>query len=112
MIDVKQQLVATLKAATGYEVFYEFFTQPVTLPCITYREIDNIDTLTGDTMEYSEIRHEIRIYTTTPSDMAVKSAAIDAALKAIGYRRIYAYEDNDANRLVKIIRYIATGYKR
>lgn len=111
MIDVKTQLVSALKTSSGYEVYYELFTQPATIPCITYREIDNIDTLTGDTIEYSEIRFEVRIYANSPSIIGTKASAIDAALKQLGYRRYYSYEDNDGRRIIKINRYVATGYK-
>lgn len=107
MIDVKTQLVSTLSAATSLSIYYENFSKPVTLPCITYREIRNDDRLVGTSISYSDLKFEVRIYSKLMSEVVAKQAAIDTALKAIGYRRTYSYESSDETVIIKILHYSA-----
>lgn len=110
MIDIKKELVTLLKTATSLAVYYESFYKPGTLPAVTYIEVDNTDLYNGDTVSYSTLRYEIKVYASTMEDLVSKSAAIDAALKTAGWSRYMAMETSDEYSFIKVIRYVAFGY--
>jgi len=110
MIDIKQELVTLLKAATSMEVYYELLYKQGTVPSVTYIEVDNTDLLNGDTIDYSTIRYEIKVWSRSMSELVTKVAAIDAAMKNAGWSRYLAAETNHEMILVKVLRYVATGY--
>ena len=110
MIDIKQDLVALLKTATSWDVYYSSFYKPGTLPAITYIELDNADLYNGDTVDYSTLRYEIKVYAGTMADMVSKSAAIDAAMKVEGWSRYMSMETSDEYGFIKVLRYVAIGY--
>ena len=107
MIDTKQEFVAALQS-TGYDVYYEAFYQPVNRPCITYKEVDNFENQKGDTLKYSKVSYQIKLYVKSVQEMDTASSAIDEALDEIGYDRYFTLEDVDNNDyLVKVFRYEA-----
>jgi len=60
LLDVKQELQSNLE--TVLPTYYEYFCDSSTdTPCITWREKDNSDYLTGDTLEYSNVGFYIKI---------------------------------------------------
>lgn len=111
MIDYKKEIVLLL-AGTGIPVFYELFIKPEVIPSISYIEYDNIDALVGDTLEYSRLGYQIKIHAHKVEEVATISLSIDSILKKAGFRRTFYTELNDGNKVVAVIRYIATGYKR
>lgn len=111
MIDIKTQLVATLQTASSWPVYYESLYKPGNTPAITYTEADNADLLNGDTLSYSTIKCEIKIWSLTMADLVAKSIAIDTALKTDGWSRYAAVELIRGNYLIKVLRYVATGYE-
>jgi len=111
MINYKQEMVSLLSGA-GVPVFYELFIKPEIIPSISYIEYDNIDALVGDTLEYSTIGYQIKIHAYKVEEIATISPAVDIILKNAGFRRTFYTELNDGNRIVAVIRYVATGYKR
>jgi hypothetical protein len=110
MIDIKQDLVTLLKTASSWDAYYELMYKPGTLPAITYIEVDNADLFNGDTIDYSTLRYEIKIWSKSMSEIASKSAQIDTAMKTAGWSRYMAMETNDNNTIVKVLRYVAIGY--
>lgn len=110
MIDIKQALVAALKTATSLDVYYELFYKPGTIPAITYKELDNADLYNGDTVDYETLRYEIKIWSRSLDEVIAKSAAIDAALKPLGWSRYSAAENSNDTYIIKVLRYVATGY--
>ena len=110
MIDIKTELVAALNAITSYPVYYELMYKPGEVPAITYKEIDNVDLYNGDTVSYSTIRYEIKVWDTSMANMISTSAAIDLKLKELGWSRYSSTEANYESNLLKVLRYVATGY--
>jgi len=110
VIDIKQSLVTAIKSATDLNVYYEVFKKEVDLPAITYKEIENCDLVVGDTIEYSTLRFEIKIWSYSMDEIILTSKAIDIALKAIGFSRYSSFETNYQTQIIKVLRYVATGY--
>jgi len=111
MIDVKTYLVDKLTIATSWPVYYEALYKPGTLPAITYKEVDNVDLYNGTTISFSTLRYEIKIWAANMTDLIDKSAAIDAALKMDGWSRYSGIELTRDGQLIKVLRYVATGYR-
>lgn len=111
MVDIKKQLVTTLRTATSWNVYYEALYKAGTLPAITYREIENNDLYNGDTISFSTLRYEIKVWATSMDDLITQSQAIDLALKAEGWSRYSSVELTREAQLIKVLRYVATGYR-
>lgn len=101
MIDVKQQLVTVLSGIlpTYYELFCDSST---TMPCITYRESNNYDHLTGNTLGYSYVRYDIKVWGKVISDLSQYVQRVDRALNAIGYTRV-TYQELTVNDNIECI---------
>lgn len=112
MVDINTELVATIEAATSLPVYFELMTQEREEAAITYRTIDNSDLLLGDTLEYSVLRFEIKIWSRHLSTNMTAFAAMDEALKAMGFTRYFAEDRTFNSQFITITRYVATGYKR
>lgn len=111
MIDIKQDLVTLLENATSLPVYYELFYKPGELPAITYKEIDNASLYEGDTLDYSTLRYEIKVWSRSLPDLITAVTALDLAMRDAGWSRYYSFETNDGNNtIIKVIRYVATGY--
>jgi len=108
MIDVKPQLVSVLNEIlpTYYELIVD---SSVKLPCITYLEIGNSDNLVGDTLGYSDITMNIKIWSNTVSDIATYMPQVDKALRDIGYKRISSNELVMGTQICKILTYQGLG---
>lgn len=110
MIDIKKDLVSILKIASSLPVYYEVLYKPGTVPAITYIQVDDADLYLGDRRNYSTLRYEIKIWDRELSSVINNSIAIDAAMKSAGWSRYAAFEINDNATIIKVLRYVATGY--
>ena len=63
MIDYHKTLVNALNSVlpTHYEMT---LTSQTKTPCISYMELDNSDTDTGDTLGYSRIQYQVKVWGT------------------------------------------------
>jgi len=86
LLDVKKELQAALE--TVLPTYYELFCDSSTsTPCITWREKDNADYLTGDTLEYSNVGFYIKIWGHSIDDLTDYALSVDNKMKDLGYRR-------------------------
>ena len=61
MINYKPTLQKELQVI-GLPVYYEIIlAQDTPLPCISYMEVDNISSSTGDTLGYSDVYYNVKI---------------------------------------------------
>ena len=112
MVDLKPQVVEVLEAL-GLPVYYELFADASTpTPCITYMELNNADYLTGDTIEYSNLAFQIKVWSKSVSVMSQKSIEIDNALKQLGFRRTFAAELFAGDMGQRIMRFEAIAFKK
>lgn len=108
MVNYHANLVSTLETIlpTHYEMVLTSKTQT---PCISYMELSNVDTDTGDTFGYSRIQYQIKVWSHTIKDIQEYSMQIDAALRPMGWRRVGSQELHDSNSTMmqKILTYEA-----
>lgn len=108
MINYHTTLVAALKTIlpTHFEMN---LTKDTATPCISYMELTNADDVTGDTLGYSRIQYQVKVWGTSIEVLQTNAQKIDKALRALGWRRIGATElyDNQSTMMQKILTYEA-----
>lgn len=84
-------------------------TSDTQTPCITYLELNNYDTQTGDTLGYSRIQYRVKVWGRSIKTLQTYAKQIDDALRPLGFRRISASELYDINSTMmqKILGYEA-----
>lgn len=112
MIDYHKNLVAALNKIlpTHYEMVLH---SGLTTPCISYMEINNYVDSNGDTLGYSRITYQIKVWGNNIADLQKYALQIDAALRPLGWKRISSGElyDNNSTMIQKIITYEALAYE-
>ncbi len=108
MLDVKKQLVSALKdiLPTYYELIVD---SSIKLPCITYLEIDNSDNLTGDTLGYSNLKMNVKIWANNMDDVMTYAPQVDTVMRNLGYSRIASNELIMGTQICKILTYEGLG---
>lgn len=108
MIDYHKQLVSTLNTVlpTHYEMM---LTSKTKTPCISYMELNNYVAEAGDTLEYSRITYQVKVWGNDIGTIQKYVLEVDKALKPIGFKRISSGElyDNNSSMIQKILTYEA-----
>lgn len=108
MINYHTSLVAALQTIlpTHYEMVLH---SGLTTPCISYSEKNNYSTDTGDTLGYSRIQYQIKVWGNDIAVLQEYALQIDAVLRPLGWKRISAGElyDNNSTMIQKIMTYEA-----
>lgn len=108
MINYHTELVGALEGIlpTHYEMT---LTSGTATPCISYMEKNNYVSSSGDTLGYSVISYQVKVWSTKVADLQKYSLQIDMALRALGFKRISSTElyDNQSSMIQKILTYEA-----
>lgn len=110
MIDYHSSLVSTLKEILP--TYYEMnLTSKTTTPCISYLELNNSVEANGDTLGYSNLIYQIKVWGTKLADLQNYANQIDAALRPLGWTRTSCNElyDNKSAMIQKIMTFQAMG---
>ena len=116
MIDFDKNIMAalsTIEVSEGVYLpcYYEnFITDQITLPCITYIANNNSSYLEGDTLRYSHLNYTVKLWMDNKTQQSYL-AAIDEAMRDMGFFRNSANELVDGRLIVKIMDYEAIGYE-
>lgn len=108
MIDYHKDLVSALNAVLPCH--YEMaLTSKTKTPCISYMEINNYVAEAGDTLEYSRVTYQIKVWGNDISIIQKYAVKVDKALKPLGFKRISSGElyDNNSTMIQKILTYEA-----
>lgn len=108
MIDYHSELVKALN--TILPTFYEMtLTSKTTTPCISYMEINNYVSLNGETLGYSRIAYQIKVWGNKIEDLQKYALMIDDVLRPLGWKRTSSGElyDNQSTMIQKIMNYEA-----
>ena len=108
MINYHKKLVSTLK--TILPTYYELITnRKMSIPCISYVELSNNANETGDTLGYSTIQYQIRLYAYSLEELQTYALKIDNALRLIGFKRTGCNEmfDVESTMIQKIMTFEA-----
>lgn len=112
MIDYHARLVKTLNTIlpTHYEMT---LNSKVATPCISYMEVGNSTIFYGDTIGYSRIQYQIKVWGNSIEALQKYAKQIDDALRPIGFTRTSSNELYDANSTMiqKILTYEGIGYE-
>lgn len=108
MIDYHSTLVSTLNniLPTHYEMVLH---SGLATPCISYMETNNSSTEEGDTLGYSRITYQIKVWGTSIGVLQKYALEIDKALRPLGFKRTSSGElyDNNSSMIQKILNYEA-----
>lgn len=109
MIDYHAQFVSALKTI-GIPVHYEMTLHSgLKTPCISYMELSNIAAEEGDTLGYSRLQYQVKVWGTQIADLQKYALLIDATLRPLGFKRVGCNEMYDKNSAMiqKIMTYEA-----
>ena len=108
MVDYHSEMVSALNKVlpTHYELA---LTSKTETPCISYMELNNHVTEHGDTIGYSRITYQIKVWGNDLAALQSYALQIDVVLRPLGFKRISSGELYDVNSTMiqKIMSYEA-----
>ena len=113
MIDYNKELVSALEKVlpTHYEMV---LTSKTATPCISYMELNNYTTENGDTIGYSRITYQIKVWGNKIADLQKYALQIDLVLRPLGFKRISSGElyDKNSTMIQKILTFEALAIEQ
>lgn len=108
MINYHKEVVAALNNVlpTHYEMT---LTSGTKTPCISYMELSNNDTVSGDTLGYSRLQYQVKVWGNNIEVLQRYSLEIDKVMRPLGFKRVSSGElyDNSSSMIQKILTYEA-----
>ena len=108
MINYHETLVSALNKVlpTHYEMA---LTSKTNVPCISYMELNNFTSASGDTLGYSRIVYQVKVWANDIGTIQRYALEIDKVLRPLGWVRISSGElyDNQSTMIQKILTYEA-----
>jgi hypothetical protein len=108
MIDYHSTLVSALNTIlpTHYEMVLH---SGLETPCISYMETNNYVSANGDTLGYSYITYQVKVWANDITQIQRYSLEVDRVLRPLGFKRISSGELHDPNSTMiqKILTYEA-----
>lgn len=112
MVNYHETLYNALNAIlpTHYEMN---LTSNTTTPCISYMETNNYDAATGNTVGFSRVSYQIKVWGREMLTLQNYAAEIDKALRTLGWKRVSSRElyDRESTMKQKIMTYEALFYE-
>lgn len=100
MIDYHANIVTALNNILP--TVYELNLNPDTdVPCISYMERNNYSYADGDTLGYSKISYQVKVWGYTIEQLQQYAIEIDDALRGLGFTRVSSGELYDINSTMK-----------
>lgn len=110
MIDYHKELVTVLSEILP--TYYEMtLTKDTEVPCISYMEAGNYDEAVGDTLGYSAVSYQVKVWGTNIGLIQTYAHRVDAAVRALGFKRTGSTEMHDrlSNMIQKVMIFEALG---
>lgn len=108
MINYHTELVKALNKVlpTHYEMT---LTSKTPTPCISYMETNNYVSTNGDTLGYSVITYQVKVWGNSIADLQKYALQIDMVLRPLGFTRTATNElyDRESTMIQKIMSYEA-----
>ena len=108
MINYHAELVKALNSVlpTHYEMT---LTAKTKTPCISYMETNNYVSTLGDTLGYSIVSYQIKVWGNNIADLQKYALEIDEVLRPLGFKRTSSGElyDKESTMIQKIMMYEA-----
>lgn len=110
MIDYHADLVKALEKVlpTHYEMT---LTADTETPCISYMELNNSSSTLGETMEYSNISYQVKVWDIDIAEIQKYASMVDDVLRPLGFRRTATVElyDRNSAMIQKVMTYEGLG---
>ena len=110
MIDYHANLVEALDEVlpTHYEMT---LTADTETPCISYMELNNSSSTLGETMEYSNISYQVKVWDIDIAEIQKYALMVDDVLRPLGFRRTASIElyDRNSAMIQKVMTYEGLG---
>ena len=110
MINYHKELISALNTIlpTHYEMVLH---SGLETPCISYMETNNYVSNNGDTLGYSYITYQVKVWGNDIAELQEYALRIDEVLRPLGFKRISSGElyDNQSTMIQKILTYEALG---
>lgn len=110
MIDYHKEIKSALEAIlpTHYEMTLH---GGITTPCYSYMELTNTAEDEGDTLGYSRLTYQVKVWANDIAIIQQYAKEADTALRTIGFKRVGSNElhDNQSSMIQKIMDYQALG---
>lgn len=110
MIDYNKEMVSALKTIlpTHHELTLH---SGLKTPCISYQELNNYAAEEGDTLGYSRITFQIKVWGNDIAQLMMYAGQIDNKVRPLGFTRISSGElyDRNSSMIQKILTYEATA---
>lgn len=91
-------------------VYYELWLHAgLTTPCISYMELDNRVIADGDTVAYSSVTFQVKVWDTDVPTVRHYAQEVDKALRPLGFRRMGCTELSDGTMIQYVMRFEAIG---
>lgn len=108
MINYHAELVKALSSVlpTHYEMTLTANTQT---PCISYMETNNYVSTHGETLGYSVITYQVKVWGNKIADLQKYALDVDKVLRPLGFKRTASNElyDRNSTMIQKILTYEA-----
>lgn len=108
MINYHAELVKALNKVlpTHYEMT---LTSKTKTPCISYMETNNYVSASGNTLGYSRVTYQVKVWGNDISELQKYALQIDAVLRPLGFTRISSGElyDRESTMIQKILTFEA-----
>lgn len=108
MIDFHKQIVTALKKIlpTHYEMVLH---SGLKTPCISYMELNNSTDAHGNTIGYSRITYQIKVWSNDIAELQKYALLVADAMRKLGFKRISSGElyDNSSTMIQKIMTFEA-----
>lgn len=108
MVDYHAEIVGALGEILPCH--YEMtLTAGLPLPCISYLEISNIDQPAGETLGYSMLSYQVKVWARSIADCQAYALQIDSTMRGLGFTRTGSAElyDNQSGVIQKVLDYDA-----
>lgn len=113
MIDYHASLVSALEKIlpTHYEMTLH---SGLATPCISYMETNNYVSNDGNTIGYSRITYQVKVWGNEIAELQKYALEIDKALRPLGFKRVSSGElyDYQSTMIQKIITYEALALEQ
>ena len=108
MVNYHTELVAALNKVlpAHYEMTLASNTET---PCISYMETNNYVHANGDTLGYSRLAYQVKVWAKNIEDIQKYALQVDSALRPLGFTRVSSGElyDKNSSMIQKIMTYEA-----
>jgi hypothetical protein len=113
MIDYHKEINTAL--STVLPTHYEMVLKAgLKVPCYSYMELNNYVASNGDTLGYSYITYQVKVWGNKIADLQKYALEADRVLRPMGFTRVASGElyDNNSTMMQKILTYQALAIEK